>query len=78
MQVIAEDEDIGTNGEVEYEFVTSQSSRPDYEFFNIDRQTGEITVAKDIDREIQATYYVSCYDVKREKAVVRIYSFDLN
>ena len=59
VQVKATDEDAGQNGVVRYEFVTSASSRPDYQYFDINVTSGVITVAQDVDRELIDQLFVS-------------------
>ena len=59
VQVKATDEDAGQNGVVRYEFVTSASSRPDYQYFDINATSGVITVAQDVDRELIDQLFVS-------------------
>ena len=63
VQVKATDEDAGQNGIVRYEFVTSASSRPDYQYFDINVTSGVITVAQDVDRELIDQLFVS-YNVR--------------
>ena len=61
VQVNATDADAGKNGEVRFQFLTGGANLPDHQFFHIDDVTGNITVAKDIDREIQDDLYVRFY-----------------
>ena len=57
VQVLATDGDTGLNGVVEFELVTAGSS--DHQYFSIDKKSGVMTVAQDIDREKQVYYNVS-------------------
>ena len=58
VQVYAVDGDEGPNGEVRYGFVMSEVVRKDWLKFNIDPVGGNITTAKNIDREEQEIYLV--------------------
>lgn len=53
----ATDPDLGTNGEVVYSL--SKHTRPEVQrFFNIDSQTGAVSLKAPLDYEVQATYEV--------------------
>ena len=59
MQVVALDEDTGTNGEVRYKLVRNPSNEIAWHKFRIDATSGNVTTTGTIDRETQETYYVS-------------------
>ena len=58
--VHAVDNDQGLNGEVRYQFIENPSDRyQDWRSFHIDSETGVITTAINIDREVQRVFLVS-------------------
>ena len=61
MQVVALDEDTGTNGEVRYELIRNPSNEIAWYKFRIDATSGNVTTTGTIDRETQETYYVRAF-----------------
>lgn len=58
LQVIAEDEDKGRNGDIHYSFKIGDKNYQESEHFAINRQTGEITSKVSFDRETLDYYEV--------------------
>ena len=57
-QIVAEDDDAGINGVVEFEIIETPSNQ-DWRRFSISVNDGNLTTSDYIDREEQETYYVS-------------------
>lgn len=80
-QVVASDEDEGVNGRVEFQFVESLGNL-DWNYFHIDRVTGNITTNGAIDRELQEFYFVEvrAYDLGKpqydDRRIISIQALD--
>ena len=57
-QIIASDSDLGPEGELEIGFVANDALDGDHSLFNIDSDTGLITIKENLDRELKETYEV--------------------
>ena len=57
MQLQATDRDQGSNGEINYFLVPSLNK--DFEFFTVDRETGFLRAARQLDRETKEVYEVA-------------------
>ena len=57
-QIKATDSDFGPEGQLEIGFVPNEALAEDHSFFNIDPDSGIITIKNELDRELKQSYQV--------------------